>query len=533
MRGGTFLAVAALAGAALVLVASGSPHVAEVADTLRMAIPAEQIDSIDPAITGIAGTTTIVRATCAGLMGTPDKPLPEGSRLVPELATGPPKITNGGKTYRFTVRRGMRFSNGAPVTADDVAHTLNRILDPAMKAYAAGFFVDIVGAHAVLSGKTKTARGIVAGGRRLTIRLTRPAGDFLARVGLAACVLPSSVPADPEGAKAPIPTAGPYYVAEYVPNREIVLLRNPFYAGLRPHRLARIEVDLTSDSASVLDRVNRGDLDYGWIPSADFAARAAEFRRKYGLNRGRFRSVPASFLRFFVLNTSRPLFRNNVELRQAVNFAVNRPALLRERGPLAGTLTDQYLPPSLHGFRDAKIYPLEGPDVARARRLARGRTRSGKAILYTPAHTLGVSQAQIVKANLKRIGLDVDIKPLPVTLYFDKLETPGEPFDIAWSGWLADLPDPSQLNDLFAGRNSPESNTSRFNSSHYNTLLERASRLTGPRRYTAYGRLDVDLARNAAPAVAYAYDSALTLLGPRVACVVVNPYLDLAAACLK
>ena len=526
------LSLAVLVAIVLVPVGSTQPRVD--GGTFRMAIPAEQIDSIDPAITGIAGTTTLVRATCAGLMSTPDKPLPEGSRLVPDLATTPPRITNGGKTYTFTIRKGMRFSTGATVTAADIAHTLNRILDPALDAYAANFFGDIVGARAVLQGKAKTASGIDARDRTLTVRLLEPAGDFAARVGLAACVVPSSLPADPEGAKAPIPTAGPYYVAEYVPNREIVLLRNRFYAGERPHRLARIEVDLTGTSASVLDQVNRGTLDYGWVPPGDFAARAAEFQRRYGLNLDRFRSVPASFLRYFALNTSRPLFRNNLPLRQAVNFAVDRKALLRERGgPLAGTLTDQYLPPGLPGFRDARIYPLNGPDIARARRLAQGHTRGGKAILYAPSHALAVSQAQIVKANLKQIGLDVEVRRLPVTLYFDKLATPGEPFDIAWAGWLADLPDPSLLNDLFAGRNSPDSNSSRFNSARFNALLDHASRLTGARRYAQYGRLDVALARNAAPAIAYAYDNALTLVGPQVGCVVVNPYLDLAAACLK
>jgi peptide/nickel transport system substrate-binding protein len=63
-------------------------------------------------------------------MTTPDKAFPEGSRLVPELAVAPPTITHAGKTYTFKLRKGMRFSTGAPVTPQDVAQTLNRILDP-------------------------------------------------------------------------------------------------------------------------------------------------------------------------------------------------------------------------------------------------------------------------------------------------------------------------------------------------------------------------------------------------------------------
>ena len=242
--------------------------------------------------------------------------------------------------------------------------------------------------------------------------------------------------------------------------------------------------------------------------------------------------MPASFLRYFVLNTSSALFKDNERLRRAVNFAIDREALLRARGPLAGFLTDQYLPPGLPGFKDAHIYPLERPDLRLARQFASGATRRGNAVLYAPASTLGSTQAQIVKANLARIGLEVTIKKIPESLYFQKVATPDEPFDIAWAGWLADLPDPSLLNDLFAGENSPDPNNSRFDSPMYNARLDRASRLVGPKRYATYGKLDIDLARNAAPAIAYAYDNAL-IVGKRVGCIVVNPYLDLAAACLK
>lgn len=529
---------AAIFGAALVTLSlaaasGGGAAPAREGGTFRAAIPPEDFDSIDVALTSIAGTTTVVRATCAGLMRTPDKPFPEGLRVIPDLAADYPKISDGGKTYTFTLRKGVRFSTGAHVTGRDVAHTINRVLDPAMKAYAAGFLTDIAGARAVRAGKTKAASGISVRGSSVTIRLTRPLGDFTARLAVAACVVPLTVRADPEGAKAPIPTAAPYYVAEYVPGRRIVLLRNRFYRGTRPRHVARFEVDLTLDAVTALDRVDRGDLDYAWVPTSQYGDRAAEFRRKYGLNKARFFAVPASFLRMFVLNTKRPLFRSNVKLRQAVNFAVDRKALLRERGPLAGFLTDQYLPPGLPGFRNERIYPLEEPDLRSARALAKGNLRGAKAVLYTPSIPFGVAQAQIVKSGLQKIGLDVVVKAFPVTLYFEKLATPGEPFDIGWAGWLADLPDPSLLNDLFDGRRVPDPNLSRFDSATYNRMLDRASKLTGSARYREYGRLDIDLARNAAPAIAYAYDNALTLVSSRTGCVILNPYLDLAAVCLK
>ena len=117
-------------------------------------------------------------ATCGGLLTYPAEPFPQGLRLVPEIADGPPTITNGGKTYTFTIRKGFRFSTGSPVTARSFAHTINRLLSPTMKSRYAEDYADILGARKVIEGKAETAFGIVARGNTLIIRLTKPAGDF-------------------------------------------------------------------------------------------------------------------------------------------------------------------------------------------------------------------------------------------------------------------------------------------------------------------------------------------------------------------
>jgi ABC-type transport system substrate-binding protein len=221
-----------------------------------------------------------------------------------------------------------------------------------------------------------------------------------------------------------------------------------------------------------------------------------------------------------------------------VNFAVDRAALLRERGGSpGGTVTDQYLMPIKLGFRDERIYPLRRPDLGTARALARGRTRSGKAVLYVNDVAGPVAEAQIITANLRLIGLEVEVQAFPASVLFQKQATPGEPFDIGWVGWSNGDRDPrSLLEALFDGRTigRPDfANWSYFNSARYNRLLDRAALLTGEERYRAYGELDVQISRGAAPAIPYAYDNTLTLAGARTGCVIVNPYLDLAVVCLK
>jgi peptide/nickel transport system substrate-binding protein len=526
--------------AALLLVGTGGTSARKEGGTFRVGMPSSTIiDSIDPILATFPGATPLIQATCAGLLNYPDVSYPAGLRLAPEIATGYPRITNGGKAYTFTIRRGVRFNTGEAVTARSFAHTINRALDPRMDAPFWTSLADIVGARAMHDGNAATVSGVVAHGNTLTVRLIKPAGDFATRVGTL-CVVPTQMPINPEGAKAPVPAAGPYYISQYLPGERLVLESNPHYAGTRPHHVDRIVVSIGGDPTNILERVERGELDYGILAPPDYAARAAELVRKYGIDKSRLFSAPTFNLRIFVLNTSRPIFRRNPQLRQAINFAVDRRALVRERGPYSSYPTDQYLPPFMPGFRDERIFPLEGPDLARAQALAKGRTRSGKVVAYVSSTAAGsLAQGQVLAASLARIGLEVEVKAFPSPVLFSRMKTPGEPFDIGWVGWINIPPPPETvLNSMFDGdtiANAPDfGNLSYFDSPKYNRLLGQASRLPlGTARNRAYAALDVDLARNAAPAVAYAYDRALSLVSGRTGCVVVNPYVDLAAVCLK
>ena len=80
-------------------------------------------------------------------MNYPDKPPPEGGlRVVPEVATANPRVSDGGKTYTFTLRRGFRFNDGIPVEASAFARAINRILAPGVDAGGLPYVKDIVGA---------------------------------------------------------------------------------------------------------------------------------------------------------------------------------------------------------------------------------------------------------------------------------------------------------------------------------------------------------------------------------------------------
>ena len=495
--------------------------------------------NIDPALVSPdPAVFALLDATCARLMTYPDRNPPRGYGLVREVAARY-GVSRDGRTYTFVLRRGFRFSDGTRVRASAFSWAITRSL----RLQAAGadnlgsaLVQDIVGAKAVAEGRAATVSGIRASGYRLVIRLVRPLPEFPARL-TNFCATPPGLPVDPEG-QATFHAAGPYYVAEHARGRRIVLRRNRFYGGSRPRHVESIVADGQADSpGEVVDRIQQGSADWGWAHPVFLLDPSRRLIARYGRNKARFWVKPGLIFTHYPLNNRRPLFRNNPWLRRAVNYAVNRPAIRRQLvgGKLGATLTDQYLPPGLPGFRDARIYPLEkGPNLKRARALARGHRRGGKAVLLTPDFPVPVSAAQVIRRNLARIGLDVKVTALPASSYYDRLFAGDEPWDIASATWVPDHLDPfAYLNEMFDSRGA--ANVGRFNVARYNRLLRRADATKGAARYRAYGALDVQLARHAAPTVAIQYVNAATLVSARVdpRCIVLRPDLDLTAVCLK
>ena len=402
---------------------------------------------------------------------------------------------------------------------------------------------DILGEDLYRTGRAEHIAGVTASGNTLTIELKRVARDFPARIALPFfCAVPVGTPPDPRGLRE-IPSAGPYYVSSYTPKEQIILRRNPYYRGPRPHHLDEIVYTLGVAKTRSVDQIEAGQVDYApdGIPPGSAARLAAQYgagSRAAHARRQRYFAEPLLGLSYLALNTSRPLFAD-VNLRKAVNYAIDRGALLRQQGGLAGAgePTDQYLPPGMPGFEDRHIYPLNAPDLATAKRLARG--RGGRAVFYTCNTTACSHTAEIVKSNLKPIGIEVDVKQFPGRLAYDKASTRGEPFDIYDGSWVADYADPfSLLNNLLDGttiKGRQNNNVAYFDHPSYNRKLASASTLAGPERYRVYGEVDVDLARNAAPLVAIANLTTRDFFSDRVGCQLYQPVygVDLAALCVK
>jgi peptide/nickel transport system substrate-binding protein len=542
--GGSPQAIALAHGRAWVTIDERSPSPPDepTSATLRMETLGGDLFTVDPALAYSPSSWQLMQATCAQLVNLPDKSGPAGSQIVPEVATSLPVPSAGGKTYTFTIRDGFRFSppSNQPVTAQTFKDTIERSLSPAMKSPTTGYFTNIVGASAYMSGKARHISGVTARGHKLVVRLTAPQPDFLARLTLPIfCAVPSGTPVDPKGLGV-IASAGPYYITSYVPNQSVVLTRNPNYRGSRPHRLERIELTVGVSSQQAVADIERGKADYTTIqgtPVATVRALTADLAARYGPGSAaaahgdqRYFATPVVGVEFFILNTHRPLFRD-VRLRQAVNFAIDRGTLAPLGNGFGGAdrPADHYLPPGLPGASDAKVYPLRA-DPAKARALARGHGRT--AILYVGNWPGSDTIAQVITRDLAAIGLRVTVRKLPPAALYNRLQNRDEPFDLAMVNWLPDYPDPGAMLAGVLG------NSIMFPPADlpgYHRSLAAAARLSGPERYLAYGRLDLRLARDAAPVVAFGIPREREFFSPRIGCQK-NGFrvgADLAALCIK
>jgi peptide/nickel transport system substrate-binding protein len=499
------------------------------------------IDSLDPALAYTAPAWALLDTTCLRLMSYPDRAAPKSFRLVPEAASGPPKVSKDGRTYTFTVRQGFRFSDGKPVRANAFARAINRALSPRQDSPWRAQLGDIVGAPDVASGRAAAAGGVTARGDTLTIRFVRPPVAVDVRTAMPyMCAVPPTLPVDPEG-RAVIPAAGPYHVVEYRADERVVIRRNRYYGGSRPHHVDGFQVDLRAASPrDMVLAVDRSDADWGHQVAGSFydPSITPPLWWKHGLNRERFFTQPGFTVRLLVFNASRPLFRDNPELRRAVNLAIDRSAL--SGGPVA-VRTDQYLPQAMPGFRDEDVYPLQGSDLGRARELARGNTRGGKAVMYTTDFPPPIAAAMTVRAQLAEIGLDVEVRAIPEHIasaaYAGQLARQGEPWDIALVLWAPPIPDPwAFLNALLDTDFIGGSNLGGFSSFAVDASLREAARMPQAlTRQRAYGQLDLRLARVDAPFAAIDVLNEVTFVSKRVdpRCIVLRPALDLTAVCLK
>jgi peptide/nickel transport system substrate-binding protein len=408
----------------------------------RLVFDPSTLDSLDPGISFTVPGWQTLWNVYLGLVGYKHVSGPEGAELVPYLAERLPEVSSDGRTYRFRLREGLRYSDGKRVKASDFEAAIKRLF--LMDSLGRDFFRSIEGAARFDEREKGDISGIEAddGDRTIEITLTEPRADFLHILATTfAALIPSGTAPRPMGGQA-IPATGPYRIARYQPGGGFTLERNPHFRATtavpatNPDRIVAVT---ELDPRKALDRVLKGDIDYTLhlLP----ANRVAQLRRQHAQQ---LRAYTPANTYYVFMNTRTPPF-DKLAVRQAVNYAIDRPRMARLYGGLARA-TENVLPPTYPAYRKLRLYPY---DVGRARRLIRqaGASRA-RVTVWTSDRTTSQPQAAYLVQVLRSIGLRAQIKVVPQAVYWTTIGNQRTRAQIGMANWFQDYPHPLDWFDL-------------------------------------------------------------------------------------
>jgi len=469
---------------------------------------------IDPQIAYVTTAWWLEYATAAKLYNYPDKSGPAGSKLVPEVASKF-TVSNGGKRYTFTIRKGFKFSDGKPVTANAFKYAINRVANHDLASPGAQFITDptgtnIVGAKAVNDGNGTNVSGVKVKGNKLTVSLTKQDGTFMAKITMpffqaTSSKLPLSKEVVNVNGPGDLPSAGPYVVTRNDVNQLTSLRQNPNWkpgpGRNRPRNLTGLDLQWNLNEQTAFNQTKANQLDEGPLPAAEVQGVASQ----YGVNKSRFWTKPVNCTGYLPMNTANNLFKSNLRLRQAVNYAVTRSTYVAQAGPYAGQPWTHIFNPGVPGWRNVSIYRK---NLTKAKQLASGHMKDGKITVYfRSSGTTNNAQAQIVKDDLRNLGFsdnNITMKGFSGANIYDAMGKRGNDADMGVSmGWCSDYPDPYDwLNILLYGPSIQDENNvnySYFNNPTWNRRMANAAKLVGPKRLKVYGQMDLDIMQKAAP----------------------------------
>jgi peptide/nickel transport system substrate-binding protein len=397
-----------------------------------------------------------------------------GTQIVPGLATGLPTVSNGGKTYTFTLRSGLHYSNGMPIKASDVTYALER--DIKIPWQAASFVSAYVqGGTAYANGKAKTISGITTDDAtgKITVNLVAPFGpivDIFALAGTAP--VPPNTPMKNLAGTGTIGD-GPYKWGAITAGQTYTLVKNPKFdvPGLpRGHAdtiVYKVNSNVLANAEQVLS--NQADL---FDPGDTLPASILQQVKSQAADR--YQAIPTNSTYYFWFGITQKPF-NNIYARQAVLAALDDRALSRLA---SGFLTEDchLIPPGIDGNSSPSSCPFHSPTGAPNMTMAKQlMQRSG--MIGQPVTVYGQQRSprrqwlDYYTSVLNSLGFKATEKVVNSGVYFTTIGAPSLKPQTGWGDWVQDFPHPWDFMQLFAGNAGSSLNYGYVNDPHYNSTL--------------------------------------------------------------
>ena len=388
----------------------------------------------------------------------------EGTELIPGVAEELPEVSEDGKTVTFTMRKGLKFSDGRPLKASDFEHTIKRVLN--LESGASAFYLVIEGAQEYVdAGKPEgDISGIETNDEtgKVTLELTTADGTILNILAMTfAGVVPGDTPFKNLSADPP-PGIGPYRFTRSVPNREFVMEKDPNFniPGIPKGNVDTITTRIVTSAERQTQDVISGELDFMQDPPP--ADLLPQVKGEYS---DRYEEQVAIDTYYFFMNSQLPPF-DKKEVRQAVNFATDSQALSRLFG---GRLAPgcNFLPPDMAGYEkiDPCPYgdPAEPADLERARQLITDAGVEGESVeVYTNNDENRPEIGQYLADMLNKIGLEANLKVLDAGVYFATIGNERTRPQIGFANFYQDFPHPANFLFLVDGDTNQPTNNQNF-----------------------------------------------------------------------
>jgi ABC-type transport system substrate-binding protein len=444
----------------------------------------------------------------------------DNQTIVPALAESF-AASEDGLTFTFTLREGLKFSNGRDLTADDVKYSFERLLNPETASPGTFIYEVIAGAPEFMAGTAQEVSGIrVVDPRTVEFTLSRPEWTFLQRLAVpfASIVAKEGVEAaGEEFGRQPL-GAGPFILTSWESGLSLKFERNPHYYREGYPKVDAVEIQVGIDPSVMVLRVESGEVDASldYVPQADYPRIAQDATLS-----DRLLLSPTQNVDYLAPNVREGPF-SDVRVRQALSMAIDRDRvvqILNGRPAPANGL----FPPNLQG-NNPDLPPFEyDPEGARALLTEAGYADGFSTTIYTFTDPQYTTVVQAIIEDWARVGVTAEMIAIEFSQLLDIIygDNPGQ-MPVMYIGWYADYPDPSNFYEplLQCGAGN---NTSGYCNEDLDAMQAAAALLApGPERWQAYAELEAAI-NDEMPWIFVIHEQNFFFLGDRVTGLTTHP----------
>jgi peptide/nickel transport system substrate-binding protein len=439
------LALAVFAAAALSACGDDDKGGGEAKSGGSMTVGTVGPDSYDPVVFQTIQASQPLMTVYMPLLTYKHEPGSAGAELIPALAEKMPTVTNGDKTYKLKLRKGLKYDDGSPVKASDFENTIKRLV--ILAGPYSSFLTGIKGAD-----KVKTVEDDIPGIKAndstgdITINLAEADGKFpFALAEPYAAPTPAAKSPAKNLTKNPPPGAGPYKIEVVDPSKKFILTKNPNFnvPGIPKGNMDTITGVVQAVPRMTQDVINNKIDFMTEDPTGDLLVQVKE---KYK-DRFRLDPNPPNTYYFFLNETVAPF--DKLEARQAVNYGLDSRALQRI---FSGRLkpTCSFLPPGVIGYEEPDPCPWGDPNgppqIDKAKELVKKSGYEGAPVtVWTNNKDPRPAIGDYYRDMLNEIGFKAKTKTLDQQVFFDQVGNKKNKAQTGFTDWFQDFPHPGDF----------------------------------------------------------------------------------------